>query len=402
MKVKQLLLTLLFTGTLLSGFSQKTQWYKGNLHTHSLWSDGDDYPEMIMEWYKTSGYDFVALSDHNTLAEGEKWLDITGNGKAQKAFQAYLALYGEDWVNYREEADTLWVQLKTLEAYRHLFEEKESFLILQAEEITDAFEGKPIHMNATNLAELIKPQGGNSLVEVMQNNINAVQQQRWLTGRPMLIHLNHPNFGWAVTAEDLIALTGERFFEVFNGHPMVHNSGDATHNSTSKIWDIVNSSYLQTGKHPMYGLATDDSHHYHETDPARSNTGRGWIHVRAKDLSPKSLIEAMEAGNFYASSGVELAELKSNRKKLSLEIAPKPGVNYTIQFIGTVGKEVGKVLQEVKGTTATYRFTGQELYVRARIISDNPARNPIEEAPYEMAWTQPVGWTLPSVPTARK
>jgi hypothetical protein len=21
-------------------------WYKGNLHTHSLWSDGDDYPEI--------------------------------------------------------------------------------------------------------------------------------------------------------------------------------------------------------------------------------------------------------------------------------------------------------------------------------------------------------------------
>ena len=26
------------------------QWWKGNLHTHSLWSDGDDYPEMITAW----------------------------------------------------------------------------------------------------------------------------------------------------------------------------------------------------------------------------------------------------------------------------------------------------------------------------------------------------------------
>jgi len=35
------------------------QWWKGNLHTHSLWSDGDDYPEMILDWYKTNGYHFM-------------------------------------------------------------------------------------------------------------------------------------------------------------------------------------------------------------------------------------------------------------------------------------------------------------------------------------------------------
>ena len=32
------------------------RWWKGNLHTHSFWSDGDDYPEMIVDWYKTAGY----------------------------------------------------------------------------------------------------------------------------------------------------------------------------------------------------------------------------------------------------------------------------------------------------------------------------------------------------------
>src|SRR6186997_2621450 len=49
------------------------RWYKGNLHTHSLWSDGDDFPEMIVDWYKSRGYHFLALSDHNTLQTGEKW-----------------------------------------------------------------------------------------------------------------------------------------------------------------------------------------------------------------------------------------------------------------------------------------------------------------------------------------
>src|SRR5436305_1149885 len=55
-------------------------WYKGNLHTHSLWSDGDDFPEMIADWYKRKGYHFLGLSDHNVLAEGERWIDLPEKG----------------------------------------------------------------------------------------------------------------------------------------------------------------------------------------------------------------------------------------------------------------------------------------------------------------------------------
>ena len=51
-------------------------WYRGNLHTHSLWSDGNDVPEMICDWYKNNGYQFVALSDHNILSNREKWMGV--------------------------------------------------------------------------------------------------------------------------------------------------------------------------------------------------------------------------------------------------------------------------------------------------------------------------------------
>ena len=56
--------------------SAKQNWYKGNLHTHSLWSDGDDFPEMIIQWYKDNDYQFIALSDHNTIADLEFWYEI--------------------------------------------------------------------------------------------------------------------------------------------------------------------------------------------------------------------------------------------------------------------------------------------------------------------------------------
>jgi len=34
-------------------------WQKGNLHTHSFWSDGDDFPEMIIDWYKENDYQLL-------------------------------------------------------------------------------------------------------------------------------------------------------------------------------------------------------------------------------------------------------------------------------------------------------------------------------------------------------
>ena len=60
---------------LLPAVAQGPKWLKGNLHTHSLWSDGDDFPEMIGDWYKRNGYQFLALTEHNVIAEKERWID---------------------------------------------------------------------------------------------------------------------------------------------------------------------------------------------------------------------------------------------------------------------------------------------------------------------------------------
>ncbi len=110
----------------------------------------------------------------------------------------------------------------------------------------------------------------------MQNNVNAVIAQRERTGVPIFVHLNHPNFHYAVTAEDLMRVRGENFFEVYNGHPGVNNSGDAEHASTERIWDIVLTLRLTELNLPlMYGLAVDDGHAYHNIPSRASEPGRG-------------------------------------------------------------------------------------------------------------------------------
>jgi predicted metal-dependent phosphoesterase TrpH len=165
---------------------------------------------MIMDWYKTNGYNFVALSDHNILADGEKWIKVVKSSMYQEGFEKYLSKYGSDWVTHTVDSGRTHVKLKTYLEYKPLFE-GEHFLIIQSEEISDKFGDKPIHMNVTNVQSLIQPQGGESVTQVMQRNVDAVLKQRAETGVAMFPHINHPNFFYGVSLQDIIDLRGERF-----------------------------------------------------------------------------------------------------------------------------------------------------------------------------------------------
>lgn len=387
---------LVFLSTIMACDKQKSSeeehWFKGNLHTHSYWSDGDEFPEVIMDWYKSNGYEFIALSDHNTLAEGDRWKTISADSIYQNAFKNYLKNYGSDWVNYKTDSlDQTLVKLKTYEEYKGRYEESGKFMIIQSQEITDRFGDKPIHMNATNIQEKIDPQGGNSVMEVLQNNIDAVVRQREELNIPMIAHVNHPNFGHAINLDDMIGLKNERFFEVYNGHPAVNNSGDATHISTENMWDLINIAYIKNNKPIMYGLATDDSHHYHVKGSKWSNAGRGWIMVKTDSLNPASIIAAMETGQFYASTGVELKTLTTDKQTISVEVKKETDISYEISFIGCKkGQSEAEELISVKGDKASFEITEDMLFVRCKITSSKLQKNPIEGILYETAWTQPV------------
>jgi hypothetical protein len=131
-------------------------------------------------------------------------------------------------------------------------------------------------------------------------------------------------------------------------------------------------------------------------------------------LTPECLIAAMEAGDFYASTGVRLRDVGWDGESLAVEIEPEEGIVYTTQFIGTrrnydrssepvrgkdgrplsvtrrYSRDIGAVFAEVKGASARYRPRGDELYVRAKVLSSKPQPNPGAPGDVETAWTQPV------------
>lgn len=391
------------------------RWFRGNMHTHSHWSDGDDYLESIGLWYREHGYQFLVFTDHNVLQTVERWADVEKSKGGRKAYDKLKEKF-PGWIEERTTEGRLEVRLRRFDEVYDRLAVPDKFLPIQGEEISDRFEQLPIHMNASHVKELIEPRGGNSVTETIQRNVDAALEQRKRTGQPTIIHLNHPNFGYAVTAEDIVPLIGERFFEVYNGHSGVNNSGNAQHASTERIWDIVLTKRLaEFGLPVMFGLGTDDGHNYHNVpSPGKSsNPGRGWVMVLAKGLTPEALLESLEAGRFYASSGVTLKSVSSSPQELTVEVEPVEGETYTIDFVGTRrgydpasrpvidegGKEVratrlysddiGETFETAAGPKATYRFRGDEIYVRARVTSSANHPNPSQAGEKQRAWVQP-------------
>jgi len=57
-------------------FNKKSNWYKGNLHTHTTLSDGLAEPDESIKAYKDNGYSFVAITDHRKIYKGKEEDDL--------------------------------------------------------------------------------------------------------------------------------------------------------------------------------------------------------------------------------------------------------------------------------------------------------------------------------------
>ena len=185
-------------------------------------------------------------------------------------------------------------------------------------------------------------------------------------------HINHPNYRWSITADQLKQVQNNKLFEIFNGHPEVNNLGGGGAPGAEEIWDTI----LSGGK-LLYGIAVDDAHNFKQPgNPNVAGPGRGWVTVRAARLEPRAILEALERGDFYASTGVVLDDVRADAKSMSVKVRAQTWSKYRIQFIG----KGGRLLREVSEPTATYAIAGDEGYVRARVVESNG----------RMAWVQPV------------
>ena len=211
------------------------EWFKGNLHTHTNKSDGDETPEKVCEWFENHSYDFLVLSDHNHLT----LLDYQDTGKS-------------------------------------------NLLMIPGEEVT-AFASSnmaPVHIGAIGINKLVSPVVCEDVISTLQMNIDNILEAGGLAC------INHPNFKWAFDHREMMATSGAVLFEVHNASRGCNNMGGTGKFSTSEMWD-----YMLSNKKIIYGAATDDSHDYQDFAPDKHNPGRGWIMVRSESDDQDSLIK---------------------------------------------------------------------------------------------------------------
>lgn len=82
--------------------------------------------------------------------------------------------------------------------------------------------------------------------------------------------------------------------------------------------------------------------------------------MRAKSLNALEIMANLEAGLFYASTGVELESLNILPTRLEIIIRPRSDFRYTTEFLGPQGK----LLSRSQGTTAVYDLKSTVTYVR--------------------------------------
>jgi hypothetical protein len=320
-------------------------WYRGNTHAHTVrCGHADSEPEAVAKWYLDREYNFLCLSEHNQFI------------------------------------DPATVKLPD--------DRRKDFILIPGEEIT----GQNVHMTGLNMTRIV-----NHLIQGPNGRViqRYTDMARALGGTPII---NHPNFRWALKVSDIRPVKNCFLFELWNGHPSVNNNGDATRPSTERMWDE-----LLTDGMLIYGMSSDDTHELKVIDRKKSNPGRGWVMVRATELTPTAIAAALDHGDFYATSGVMLKSIELTSQSLKITVdeaatkhemakdhvigellapgAAQPG--YSIEFFGPAGK----LLSNTEGTEATYTRDTSLAYIRARISFVHEISGELRR---HRAWTQPV------------
>ena len=309
--MKKIVIMVIVMLAVASGWAaQGARWVKGNTHAHTNRSDGGEYPHRVARWYQDHGYHFLFITDHDMVTATAN-LDADGN--------------------------------------------RDDFIVIPGEEISFSMERRQVHVNSLNPRRPAEATLGATPAETLQNAIDAARRAG---GIPQI---NHPFRRWSLSAADIKGLRDVRLLEVLNMPRESNNFPAGGSSGTEGLWDA-----LLTSGMVIYGVAADDSHDFHgEFLPGLAHPGKGWVVVRVNELTAAAVCSGLENGDFYASTGIELVDVAISEKEYRVTVDPHRETRYTTYFIG----RDGQVLATVDGLQAAYAFKGDELYVRAKVVS---------------------------------
>ena len=316
-------------------FSKLGNWYKGNLHIHTVLSDGKATAEQIVALYRKASYHFLAITDHNVF---QAYPQFSG--------ERLLMLAGTELTPGFDKRDHK--LMEAVEAYR-----KGEFEFGKAEPSLR----QRINALCSPHVIAISRRETNAFWEAESGRLTGIQDMiDYAAEKGCLSIVAHP--AWSkLDTQTLLSLQGYTAMEVYN-----HASSPWEESSSQ--WDLS----LDQGAR-VFSMACDDAHELGDVDG-------GYIMVKSAALTYDAIIGALKSGDYYSSCGPVIENFYFDGGCVGVSCSKAKEVRFLTdnRFGRTYRAEKGAFL-----THCTHRLLGNERYVRVEIV-DMEGRK---------AWTNP-------------
>lgn len=271
--------------------TEEMKQYKANLHSHTVFSDGKLTPEAMVEAYRDKGYSVLAITDHEAPYDHS---DLTTTD--------FLVLTGYE--AYIRPTERCKFDPFGPEIHMNLFAKDPHNVTFVC------YDPASCKYMPREVAET-RPKAGVTgprrySVEYINQFIRTANENGYL------VCYNHPC--WSMEEEsDVLNYEGLFSLEIYNTGCMKDNGYE--HNMA--LFD----KFQRRGKF-IYCHGADDNHNTKPLDDPYSGSFGAWTMIMAKELTYPAVIEALENGDFYASTGPQILELSLADDRVSIKCSP--------------------------------------------------------------------------------
>lgn len=315
-------------------FGANKNFYKGNMHCHSNLSDGALSPEELKEEYKSHGYSFLAITDHeyvnnNSYLDDEDFITITSAEYSIKEFPEQSTL-----VNRRMKVCHLNLYAKK--------QDNDNTICYNS--VLDHYSKGKKREELSNLPEYTRIYGAKEINKI----INEANEKGFF------VCYNHPR--WSLeNYGDYSGYEGLWGVEIFNYACWCEGLYD---------YDInVFDDFLRDGK-MIYASCGDDNH-------SLSNQFGAFVVVNIDSLSYDNIINALLNGDFYSSMGPEIYKIYIEDNKVFIKCSNAKKITFSTQ--GRRAKSVTAPENEYL-TEAEFEFLPEDGYIRLDVIDESGKR----------------------------
>lgn len=304
---------------------ERGHYYKGNLHSHTVNSDGKLTPEESVALFRSQGYSFLCFSDHDRYSDYRDAFDSDD----------FIILPGLEASANLMDPDVPGARLKV----HHLHG------ILGNSAMQAAASTRFRHLEYLPVPVYEGEWDGLAVAQGVANT---------LRNHGCLVTYNHPIWS-RVEAEDFCDLNGIWALEIYNYNTV--NESNTGFDTT--YWDKI----LRSGRQ-IFAFASDDNHNEGLFDDACG----GWIVVKADTLDHDAIIDAMLVGNYYSSSGPAIYNWGiKDGNTVWVDCSPCERVNFICGgYINAGGTVIAASRDGMKHVEFTLK--GTETYVRLECV----------------------------------